>query len=243
MKESNKLVKVSGEGIGLEGISSLYIDYIRNDFNMTISEMASYLSCSYGYVQKNIAPNIKHVLLNDVARKALFEYERESEYNYLFTKRKLFSRSDFNRFIIETSELIVTSERYCLDDLNDQAKDALLKKAKQNEEKAKKIYFELAQKATPTFYNDTSVRVEKMNKIPEQLYSLKDLTNNKLNLAFNYNIEVYRFLKKKGVPKVSLQSLVRYRKEDLERDVVFTLPININKREFINLIEKDLLGK
>ncbi|HHB2075623.1 TPA: hypothetical protein ACOQ39_006110, partial [Bacillus cereus] len=87
--ESEFLVKIAGEGQSLEGIASLYLGLIEDDFNITIDEMANYLSCSYDYVQKNIAPYIHHVYINSVANKALVTHGEESEYIELFTKRKL----------------------------------------------------------------------------------------------------------------------------------------------------------
>ncbi|MEK4412608.1 hypothetical protein MHB59_29225 [Bacillus sp. FSL L8-0642] len=54
--ENEFLVKIDGAGRTLESIGYLYIKLIEDDFNMAIGEIADYLSCSYGYVQKNIAP-------------------------------------------------------------------------------------------------------------------------------------------------------------------------------------------
>jgi hypothetical protein len=54
--ENEFLVKIDGARQTLKSIASLYLRLIEDDFNMTIDEMADYLSCSYDYVQKNIAP-------------------------------------------------------------------------------------------------------------------------------------------------------------------------------------------
>ncbi len=62
--ESEFLVKINGEGQTLESIASLYLGLIKDDFNMTIDEMADYLSCSYDYVQKNIAPYVHHIYIS-----------------------------------------------------------------------------------------------------------------------------------------------------------------------------------
>ncbi|WP_254914876.1 hypothetical protein [Bacillus thuringiensis] len=78
--ESEFLVKINGNGESLEEIASLYLRLIEEDFNMTIDEMASYLSCSYDYVQKNIAPYIHHVYINSVANKALVTYGEDSDH-------------------------------------------------------------------------------------------------------------------------------------------------------------------
>ncbi|MBU5220572.1 hypothetical protein KQI67_28840 [Bacillus albus] len=48
--ENEFLVKIDGAGRILESIASLYLRLIEDDFNITIDEMADYLSCSYDYV-------------------------------------------------------------------------------------------------------------------------------------------------------------------------------------------------
>lgn len=59
--ESEFLVKAPGVEQNLEGIASLYLELIEDDFNITIDEMAAYLGCSYDYIQKYIAPYIHHI--------------------------------------------------------------------------------------------------------------------------------------------------------------------------------------
>ena len=98
--ENEFLVIIDGAGRTLESISSLYLRLIEDDFNITIDEMADYLSCSYDYVQKNIAPCIHHVYINSVANKALVTHCEESEHIGLLTKRKLFSRKGLSGFIL-----------------------------------------------------------------------------------------------------------------------------------------------
>ncbi|MDA1618936.1 hypothetical protein PDK03_20500 [Bacillus cereus group sp. TH204-1LC] len=36
-------------------------------------------------------------------------------------------------------------------------------------------------------------------------------------MKFRYKVMVYRYLKSQGIPKIQMQSLIRYRKEDLEK--------------------------
>ncbi|WP_414835526.1 hypothetical protein [Bacillus sp. Ba 3] len=79
----------------MESIASLYLRLIKDDFNITIDEMADYLSCSYDYVQKNIAPCIHHIY-----QFALVTHCEESEHIGLFTKRKLFFRKELSGFIL-----------------------------------------------------------------------------------------------------------------------------------------------
>ncbi len=123
--ESEFLVKINGEGQTLESIASLYLGLIKDDFNMTIDEMADYLSCSYDYVQKNIAPYVHHIYINFVANKALNQHGDKSKYIDLFTKRKLFSRIGFQQFVLEESVLLCDRERYYLNELSAAARERL----------------------------------------------------------------------------------------------------------------------
>lgn len=116
--DSEFLIKIPGKGLSLEEIASSYLELIEDDFNITIEEMADYLSCSYDYVQRNIAPCIYHVYINSVANKALFTHCEGSKYVELFTKRKLFSRSEFQQFLLKESVLLVDRQRYYLDELS-----------------------------------------------------------------------------------------------------------------------------
>lgn len=78
---------------------------IADGFNMIIDKMADYLSCSDDYVQRNIAPYIHHICIDSVANKALFTHGEGRKYRELFTKRQLFSRSEFEQCIMKESVL------------------------------------------------------------------------------------------------------------------------------------------
>lgn len=250
--ESEFLVKIAGEGQSLEGIASLYLGLIEDDFNMTIDEMANYLSCSYDYVQKNIAPYIHHVYINSVANKALVTHGEESEYIELFTKRKLFSRKGFQQFVLKESVLLGDRERYYLNELSAAARENLGEIAKNQERKTttSKMFEIIALQQTNLLYS----KIELMNKVvkefavselPIKLYSLKDLLDGieALNIKFRYKVLVYRYLEKQGIPKMKIQSLIRYRREDLENTAVFSLPLLVKKKEILSSIEKNLEKK
>lgn len=62
--ENEFFVKIDGTGQTLESIVSLYLGFIEKNFNMTIDEMANYLSCSDDYVQKSIASHLYCIYQN-----------------------------------------------------------------------------------------------------------------------------------------------------------------------------------
>ncbi|MGT4649914.1 hypothetical protein [Bacillus cereus] len=244
---SEFLISIPGKGLSLEEIAFSYLELIEDDFNMTIDEMAVYLCCSYDYVQRNIAPYIYHVYINSVANKALFTHCEQSKYIDLFTKRKLFSRNGFQQFILKESILLVDRERYYLNELSTEARKKLgeLARNQEKETTTSKMFETIALQQTNTLYSKT----ELMNKVvkefvvsefPIKLYSLKDLLDGieDLNIKFRYKVMVYRYLKQQGVPKIKVQSLIRYRREDLENTAVFSLPLVVDKKEMLSSIEK-----
>lgn len=129
------LIKIEGKGLTLEEIADSYYELIDSDFNMTINDMANYLRCSYDYIQKNIAPYVHHLYINSVANKALVQNYNDSEYFNLFTKRKLFSRMDFQDFILRESVLLLTKERYYIDDLHEDTREVLSGLVEKSDEK------------------------------------------------------------------------------------------------------------
>ena len=214
---------------------------------MTIDEMADYLSCSYDYVQKNIAPCIHHVYINSVANKALVTHGEESKHIGLFTKRKLFSRKGFQQFILKESVLLGDRERYYLNELSAAARENLGEIAKSQERKTttSKMFEIIALQQTNFLYSKT----ELMNKVvkefaisefPVKLYSLKNLLDGieDLNMKFQYKVTFYRYLKQQGIPKIKVQSLIRYRKEDLENTAVFSLPLVVDKKKYYQVLKK-----
>ncbi|MEC3195734.1 hypothetical protein P9Z84_24010 [Bacillus cereus] len=247
--ESEFLVKINGNGETLEGIASLYLRLIEEDFNMTIDEMANYLSCSYDYVQKNIAPYIHHVYINSVANKALVTYGEDSEHRELFTKRKLFSRTGFQRFLLEESVLLGDRERYYLNELSSIAREKLsgMVEGQEQETPITKLFESIALQQANILYSKTqlmnkAVKGFPLSNFPVKLYSLKDLLEGieDLNIKFRYKVMVYRYLKQQGIPKIKMQSLIRYRREDLEDTAVFSLPLVVDKKRIISNVEKFL---
>ncbi|PFB14627.1 hypothetical protein [Bacillus cereus] len=59
-------------------------------------------------------------------------------------------------------------------------------------------------------------------------------------MKFRYKVMVYRYLESKGIPKIQIQSLIRYRREDLEKTAVFSLPLVVDKKEILLSVEKNL---
>ncbi|KIQ87413.1 hypothetical protein RW25_15810 [Bacillus sp. L_1B0_8] len=247
--ENSYLVKVSGGGLTLEEIADSYLELIESDFNMTIDEIAVYLSCSYDYVQAKIAPYIHHIYINSVANKALFTHDTKGVNTHLFTKRKLFSRSGFQQFLFNESVLLIDRERYYVNELSLAAREKLNEIAKNSKNKTtiSEAFETVAVQQAKKTYSKSVLESKDVKKIeisnfPTKLYSVKDLLDGieELNMKFQYKVVVYRYLKKQGIPKVKLHSLVRYRQEDLRKVADCSFPLAIEKEKLLSSLENIL---
>lgn len=237
-KNSSKVVLIEGEGRSLVDIAGEYISYIINGFDLTISEIADYLGCSYNFVQKHIQSKVRHIRINQVARQGLLEFEGDSEYRPLFTKRRLFDRKDFfERFIPEEATITKPAQRLFLEDLSPAARKSLMEKAHFNEVEAIKFFQVLVKKAPKRRPLDPVKPSEPLGRTPKELLSIKDMTN----LKFKYNIEAYRYIAKHAIPKIKVCSLVRYDREDVERKPAAILPVSVSKEAVLKWIEDQLM--
>ncbi|MDA2780807.1 hypothetical protein PDR89_15310 [Bacillus cereus group sp. Bc002] len=249
--ESEFQVEINGEGQTLKSIADLYLGLIEEDFNVTIDEMADYFSCSYDYVQKNIAPYIHHIYINYVANKALNKHGDTSKHIDLFTKRKLFSRIGFQKFVLDESVLLCDRERYYLNEICAAAMEKLEVIVKKQEKKTtiSQGFEDIALQQAKQLYSvaELKSRITKklvISELPVKLYSLKELVEGieDLNMKFRYKVMVYRYLQSQGIPKIQMQSLIRYRREDLEKTAVFSLPLVVDKEEILSNVERFLEG-
>ena len=237
-ENSSKVVLIEGKGRPLVDIVGEYISYITNGFDLTMSEIADYLGCSYSFVQKHIQSKVRHIKINQVARRGLLEFEEDSEYRTLFTKRRLFDRKDFfERFIPEEATITKPAQRLFLEDLDTTARKNLMKKAYFNEVEAIKFFQVLVKKAPKRRPLDPVKPSEPLGRTPKELLSIKDITN----LKFKYNIEAYRYIAKHAIPKIKVCSLVRYDREDVERKPAAILPVSVSKEAVLKWIEDQLM--
>lgn len=205
-ENSSKVVLIEGKGRPLVDIVGEYIHYMANGFDLTMSEIASYLGCSYSFVQKHIQSKVRHIKINQVARRGLLEFgqlefEEGSEYRTLFTKRRLFDRKDFfERFIPEEATITKPAQRLFLEDLSPAARKSLMEKAHFNEVEAIKFFQVLVKKAPKRRPLDPVKPSEPLGRTPKELLSIKDMTN----LKFKYNIEAYRYIAKHAIPKIKV---------------------------------------
>lgn len=54
-------------------------------------------------------------------------------------------------------------------------------------------------------------------------------------MKFRYKVKVYRYLKQQGISKIKIQSLIRYRREDIESAADFSLPLVVDKENYCQI--------
>ncbi|MBH8609117.1 hypothetical protein [Thermoactinomyces sp. CICC 10521] len=235
--QESKVVLIEGQGRALVDIVGEYISYIASGFDLTMNEIAEYLGCSYNFVQRHVQGKVRHIQINEVARMGLFEFEGDSEYRPLFTKRRLFDRNDFfRRFIPQEATISKPGERFFLEDLSPIARQKLMEKAHFSESEAVKIFQSMVKDAPKRTRGKRNP--EPLGYTPKELLSLRDIVETKM---FNYNMESYRYIAKNAIPKIKLYSLVRYDRQDVERQPAAILPLGVSKKSVLNWIENQLM--
>ncbi|MGE6599934.1 hypothetical protein [Bacillus proteolyticus] len=116
-----------------------------------------------------------------------------------------------------------------MEELSAAAREKLGGIAKNQEKKptTSKMYETIALRQANLLYSKMELMNKAVNEfavseLPVKLYSLKNLLDGieELNMKFRYKVMVYRYLKQQGIPKIKIQSLIRYRREDLESTAI-----------------------
>ena len=235
-KEDKNLVYIEKETDEQSVLTIAYkvISMYENDFNLTISEIASILKCERQWVVKYVKDNVKHIFLNDRYRAFLMQINREhsiTEEDIYLKDYYYFSRIDFFKWL--KNNTIATKQTQRLDiniysadisgfkKVSDEYREELNKARNPisigmailtYEDNIKKTLTPLGQeifnkRLGVTKRKDTKeVRLKKFN-LPENLVSMKELKT-----WYGKSLEiVYRDLYKSGAIKYTIAgSLVRY---------------------------------
>ena len=255
-------IKINGEGVPPNVTAKKYIDMIEDDFSLTLNDITNYLSCGYDYVQKNVAPNIRHIVINEFVRIALFKDYGDYADRHLFKKRILLSKKDFDRYIRDHSKIVYTRQPLNLSDFSEDTIQAFIEIAKEesvNSTHVAEHYIKLATKKYSSMIlkyqeeeNEARINgapledIQPNNDLSSELLSLKSIKTNKIvPFSFNHNSEFYRFIYKYAIPKIIINnSLIRYRKKDLlSEDTILSLPLNFPKKVIIKTIEKEIVHR
>lgn len=237
------LIHIEGKNSSLEEIAEMYIEKMEEGFNLTVEEMATYLKCSYRHALK-LQPHIRHIVIDQhVGRKSLILHKQDHKYSPLFTNRKLFFRSDFEKYILNNAELVTTYRRYMISDFDPR----VIQHLADNLEKEFPQHFlgrmlSIAHRNVPSDANPQ--KVEKLDSLPDELHSVTSLLKSNVWTHERY---IYHFLRDHGVKKVRIGNMIRYRRDDLanaledDSDLVGTAPLACKKADVIRFVESQAL--
>lgn len=212
----SNLVNFNGVGKHYTEIAEEYLNYINHkDFNLSIDEACSYLSCTYTYFLLNFRDSLKHIYINIPARKMITKLcnnNPDEKLNLdLLRKKVLYSKPDFFKFIFDNLKVEIKYKSYTY-------KDAINKKAIN---KLKKLY---VSKDILQVLNEHSKKLYGQPKrsilinfnatgddLPEQFCGISELMN--FTNCKHYN-QIYRKAELFGVKKYRFFNLMRYDKND-----------------------------
>jgi hypothetical protein len=207
-------IKLEGKGITIRDILNLYVDHIREGYNLTVEEICNYLQCSKVHFLSNYRDSIKHIRITIIIRDIFFTLLKKREIDLLeadmdklislFLKRILYNRDDFNRFIAENCFIEHKYKRLSLEDFNLKITD--FKDRMDAIDLLNAISFELYGRC------DEGI-LKSIHYVPGELHSLKSSLQ---EFGMKYDVEFYRLIKAKGVNKICLGNLARYDLEDFE---------------------------
>lgn len=239
LEQIEKLIVIPGKGRHPEDIVADYCHWIQQGFDLTVEAIAFYLRCNYSFAHKHFTPHLRRVAINDPARNMLLTFG--GDYQHLFTKRRLYSRQDFEKYILEQAQIVISREAYRLSDLSERSLADLDKWAKERKTTPRRLFANMAIGTAPPKKELEPVRYEQLTELPDQLLSMKDLVEKK----FRYSSLAYRHIDRYAISKIKIGNLVRYDASDFEEDddetIVFTLPTSIPKSEILASIERRLL--
>ncbi|MDK7667361.1 MULTISPECIES: hypothetical protein [Cytobacillus] len=254
--DETNLIKIEGQGRTKEDICLSYLEFINSGFSLTIEEIASYLRCTYQYVLDKIVPEVPHIRITEVSKLMLFKYaiehDLDEEISSLFVKRILFHRGEFQRYVCNSAESVISFKRFYERDF--EAEVVLQMKQKlailNQKSTGKSITFEkYMQRVMDSFmwrhFKNEPITKPKIDIFPPQLFSQRDLMN---IFGVNHKVEFYRHLDTLGINKVKLNNLVRYRVDEVEETFQARMYItaflhlkNKHGEEYMTVIQKRAL--
>lgn len=113
-KEDKNLVYIENKDKSSLTIASKVISMYEDDFNLTISEIASILKCERQWVTKYVQENVKHIFLNEQYRRFLMEVNKSHsviEERLVLKDYYYFSRKDFYRWLKENTVATKQTQR------------------------------------------------------------------------------------------------------------------------------------
>lgn len=239
VQRSDNTIRIDGEGKKMSEILSIYESYIESGFDLSIEEIAAYISSSYRFALQEIKPHIPHIGVTQTIRIAVMrELERtgremEMYKLQLLQKRILLDRASFEAFMLERMskeqkfavipfEQFTTHPNY----------EVLVEVVPDNSR-----HLGILRRASLDVHKEAwkaPLDVNPVRTLPDQLLSLQDL---KKLRGFRHNVEAYHHVNMNGVNKYRFGNMVRYNLVEFEtnRDMI-PIPYGHNERDAVGRV-------
>lgn len=238
--DDDNTVTVEGIGRDLGDISTDYLQLMELDFNLSTNNIVDYLRVTTGYVQKDVVKYLRKIPITGQVRRGLRLYYQKHRLTFLFSKRRLYSRTDFQNYLLERANEEKTYHRLYYNDFSPDflervAKIAGIKRKtnfvfKKDEEESFEEYkrnlsiplSKLTEMVQPKLrLQQESVNTEhKLEKMPDQLMSMQDIIK---YFEFDHVPQGYKLVEERRVPKIYIDNLVRYSKEQVMKIPLVTV--------------------
>ncbi|MEK3993031.1 hypothetical protein [Robertmurraya sp. FSL R5-0851] len=235
------LIRFEGEGRKQIEISRAYIELIEKGYSLAVEEVSSYLRCSYQYVIKKIVPEVPHIRITEVSKLMLMRYATNHIIDEtmipLFNKRILFNRFEFEQYICNKAEKVITYKRFYEKDFDPAAvleiKEKLL--TLNHAKKAQPVSFRNhMQRVMDSFIwkdFENNTRVIPIDSFPLSLKSQRDLVS---EWGLKYKVNFYRRIETQGINKVRIGNLIRFDKQMVEEEYLAHMYISVYYRLKVN---------
>ncbi|WP_059040657.1 hypothetical protein [Paenibacillus rubinfantis] len=224
VQRSDNTIRIDGEGKKMSEILSIYESYIESGFDLSIEEIAAYISSSYRFALQEIKPHIPHIGVTQTIRIAVMrELERtgremEMYKLQLLQKRILLDRASFEAFMLdrlskEQKFAVIPFEQFTTHPNYEVLVEVVRDKSR---------HLGILRRASLDVHKEAwkaPMDASPVRTLPDQLLSLQDL---KKLRGFRHNAEVYHHVNMSGVNKYRIGNMVRYVLADFEdnRDMV-----------------------
>ncbi|MEG0296834.1 MAG: hypothetical protein RR620_08940 [Clostridium sp.] len=223
------LLKVNGEKKSREAIGQKYIDLIEDDYNVTVDEICDYLRVSKPYFNR-YKTDIKHISISTTVRTMCIPAALQGEEFPLITKRILYSRSDFERFILEN----VVIESYSV------------KVPKEIALKYKEFDVEIFEKVMK--YADWLGILDSKNlrMVSSRMVSqikLADYKDIMISRDYKHTTNAYEFIKSRKLSRYIFFNSVRYSMDEINSNhivIPYDLVPEINEKKLMNKMPEEI---
>lgn len=210
------------------------------DFNLTTNDIMDYLRVTTGYVQKDVVKHLRKIPITGQVRRGLRLYYQKHRLNILFSKRRLYSRTDFQNYLLERAYEEKSYHRLYHNDFSPEFLERVAKiagiKRKTNfvfEKDKEKAFEEYKRKLSIPLSKLTEMVLpklepqqeplsteHKLEKMPEELMSMQDIIK---SFEFAHVPQGYKLVEERKVPKIHIDNLVRYDKEQVMKIPLVTV--------------------